>query len=68
MKCSDAVVLMLETAGVEIIFGLCGDTSLPLYESLDQLQSQMKHLVTRDERSAAYLADFQSDQRPCGRV
>lgn len=68
MKGSDTVVLMLEPAGVEIIFGLCGDTSLPLYESLDQLQSRMKHVVTCDERSAAYMAVFQSDQWPCGRV
>ncbi len=68
MKGSDAVVLILEPAGVEIIFGLCSDTRLPLYESLDQLQSRMKHVVTRDGRSAAYMAVFQSDQWPCGLV
>jgi len=33
MKGSQAVVRMLEQIGVEVVFGLCGDTSLPLYES-----------------------------------
>ena len=34
MRGSDALVKMLEQLSVEVIFGLCGDTSLPLYESL----------------------------------
>lgn len=34
MRGSYALVQMLEQEGVEVIFGLCGDTSLPLYESL----------------------------------
>ena len=31
---ADAVVEMLKAHGVEVIFGLCGDTSLPLYDAL----------------------------------
>src|SRR5690242_19975450 len=38
---AEAFVRMLQGHGVKHIFGLCGDTSLPLY----------------DERSAAYMAD-----------
>jgi acetolactate synthase-1/2/3 large subunit len=34
MRGSDALVQMMEQVSVEVIFGLCGDTSLPLYESL----------------------------------
>lgn len=34
MRGSDAFVQMMEQVSVEVIFGLCGDTSLPLYESL----------------------------------
>src|SRR4026207_2168576 len=30
---ADAVVEMLKAHGVEVIFGLCGDTSLPLYDA-----------------------------------
>jgi acetolactate synthase-1/2/3 large subunit len=39
------------------VFGLCGDTSLPFYKSLFNSKSGLKHILTRDERSAAYMAD-----------
>src|SRR2546421_12640104 len=50
-----AVVEMLRGHGVEIVFGLCGDTSLPLYDALRG--SALRHILTRDERHAAYMAD-----------
>src|SRR3954454_2005584 len=53
---ADAVVEMLKAHGVEVIFGLCGDTSLPLYDALARSGS-IRHILTRDERSAAYMAD-----------
>jgi len=53
---ADAVVEMLKAHGVEVIFGLCGDTSLPLYDALARSGS-IRHLLTRDERHAAYMAD-----------
>ena len=46
-----------EPHGVEIIFGLCGDTSLPFYDALARLPHGMRHILARDERSAAYMAD-----------
>src|SRR3954465_6557978 len=48
---------MLKSHGVEIVFGLCGDTSLPLYDALARLPHNIKHVLTRDERHAAYMAD-----------
>src|SRR5712671_7034167 len=54
---AEAVVEMLKAHGVEVIFGLCGDTSLPLYDALARLGHGMKHVLTRDERHAAYMAD-----------
>jgi acetolactate synthase I/II/III large subunit len=54
---AEAAVGMLKANGVEIIFGLCGDTSLPLYDALARLPHGMKHVLTRDERHAAYKAD-----------
>jgi acetolactate synthase-1/2/3 large subunit len=54
---AEAVVEMLEAHGVEVIFGLCGDTSLPLYDALHRLPHGMRHVLTRDERHAAYMAD-----------
>ena len=52
---AEAVVEMLQAHGVEVIFGLCGDTSLPLYDALRE--SGLRHILTRDERHAAYMAD-----------
>ena len=54
---AEAVVEMLKAHGVEILFGLCGDTSLPFYDALARLPHGMRHILTRDERSAAYMAD-----------
>lgn len=57
MNGADAMVRMLQHNGVKHIFGLCGDTSLPFYDSLARLDHGMDHILTRDERSAAYMAD-----------
>jgi acetolactate synthase-1/2/3 large subunit len=54
---AEAMVRMLEAHEVKHIFGLCGDTSLPLYDALATLDHGMQHILTRDERSAAYMAD-----------
>ena len=63
---AEAAVRMLELHGVRHIFGLCGDTSLPFYDALARLDHGMTHLLTRDERSAAYMADGYA--RVSGRV
>ncbi|MGZ8532818.1 MAG: thiamine pyrophosphate-binding protein [Candidatus Binatia bacterium] len=57
---------MLKLHGVEFIFGLCGDTSLPFYDALARLPHGMRHILARDERSAAYMADGYA--RVCGKV
>jgi acetolactate synthase I/II/III large subunit len=54
---ADAVVRLLQQHGVRHIFGLCGDTSLPLYDSLARLDHGIEHILTRDERHAGYMAD-----------
>jgi acetolactate synthase-1/2/3 large subunit len=64
MSGAEAAVAMLRLHGVEIVFGLCGDTSLPLYDALRA--SSLKHVLTRDERHAAYMADGYA--RVSGRV
>ena len=48
---------MLQQHSVKHIFGLCGDTSLPFYDALARLDHGMEHILTRDERHAAYMAD-----------
>src|SRR5215472_9518036 len=54
---AEALVRLLQLHGVKYIFGLCGDTSLPFYDALYRLDHGMTHVLTRDERSAAYMAD-----------
>ena len=51
------MVRMLEAHGVKHIFGLCGDTTLPFYDALYRLEHKIDHILTRDERSASYMAD-----------
>lgn len=63
---AEAAVEMLKAHGVEVIFGLCGDTSLPFYDALARLPHGMRHVLTRDERHAAYMADGYA--RVSGRV
>ena len=54
---AQAMVRSLEAHGVRHIFGLCGDTTLPFYDAMHQLDHAITHVLTRDERSAAYMAD-----------
>ena len=63
---AEAVVRILQGFDVEVVFGLCGDTSLPLYDALARLDHGIVHVLTRDERSAAYMADAYA--RLSGRV
>ncbi len=57
MTGAEAMVRMLQAYGVRHVFGLCGDTTLPLYDALHRLDHGIAHLLTRDERHAAYMAD-----------
>ncbi len=54
---AEAMVRMLEAHGVRHMFGLCGDTTLPLYDALARMDHGITHFLTRDERHAAYMAD-----------
>ena len=54
---AEALVRMLQLFKVKHVFGLCGDTSLPLYDAFARLDHGITHVLTRDERSAAYMAD-----------
>ncbi len=55
--CAEAFVNMLADYDVRYVFGVCGDTSLPYYDALCRLDHGITHVLARDERSAAYMAD-----------
>jgi acetolactate synthase-1/2/3 large subunit len=63
---AEAMVRMLQLHGVETIFGLCGDTTLPFYDALYRTGQGITHILTRDERHAGYMADCYA--RVTGRV
>ena len=65
MTGAEALVALLEELRVEVVFGLAGDTSLPLYDALSRA-ARIRHVLTRDERSASFMADAYA--RLSGRV
>ena len=54
---NQAVVKMLQAYGVKHVFGLPGDTSMALYEAFREAGHEITHILTRDERSASFMAD-----------
>ena len=55
MHGAEILVKMLETQGVEVLFGLPGDTTMAFYDALRD--STIRHVLGRDERSTGYMAD-----------
>lgn len=54
---AQAMVRMLQAHDVKHMFGLCGDTTLPFYDAMAQMDHGITHFLTRDERHAGYMAD-----------
>lgn len=57
MNGAEALVETLVQYDVEVMFGVSGDTSIGLYEALYAQKEQISHVMARDERSAAFMAD-----------
>jgi acetolactate synthase-1/2/3 large subunit len=57
MNGAEALVEMLLGYDIEVIFGLSGDTSVDFYDALHAKSKRITHLMARDERSAAFMAD-----------
>lgn len=57
MNTAQILVEMLKAYGVEHIFGVPGDTSMVFYDALYGAQREITHILARDERSAAFMAD-----------
>lgn len=54
---AEALVQVLRDSGVRHIFGLPGDTGMAFYEALRAERDDIQHVMTRDERSASFMAD-----------
>src|SRR6478672_5131581 len=57
MNGAEALVEMLKAYNVEVIFGVPGDTTMPLYDALHAARGEIRHILARDERSAGFMAD-----------
>ena len=57
MNGARTIVEMLKRYQVEVLFGVPGDTSIKLYEALYDNQEHITHVLAKDERSAAFMAD-----------
>ena len=57
MNTAQVLVELLKEYKVEHIFGVPGDTTMPLYDALYAARGEITHIMTRDERSAAFMAD-----------
>ncbi|GAA1614977.1 thiamine pyrophosphate-binding protein [Actinoplanes couchii] len=54
---ADAIVDTLIAHGVTTMFGVPGDTGVILYDALHGRQDEIEHVLARDERHAASMAD-----------
>ena len=54
---SELLVETLITQGIETIFGVPGDTGVLIYDVLSRRTDEIRHVLARDERHAAYMAD-----------
>ncbi len=66
MQGARALVHVLIESGVEHIFGLPGDTGMAFYDALYEARDRITHILTRDERSASFMADVYA--RASGRL
>lgn len=51
------LVECLMAQGVKVIFGIPGNQLAPVYEALYHLQDKIRHILTRHESGAAFMAD-----------
>ena len=57
MRGADVLVEMLVGYGVDVVFGVPGDTNVPFYEALNEASDRIRHVMARDERSSGFMAD-----------
>ncbi len=54
---ADILVEALIRTGVRVLFGFPGDTGVALYDALGRRREHITHVLARDERAAASMAD-----------
>ena len=54
---ADLLVESLIGHGIEVIFGVPGDTGVNFYDALSARQGRIRHIMALDERHSGYMAD-----------
>ena len=57
MDSSEILVKSLIAYDVKHIFGVPGEIGLPIYDAIQAKEPQITHIMARDERGAAFMAD-----------
>jgi acetolactate synthase I/II/III large subunit len=52
-----ALVRMLQTHGARVAFGIGGFQLLPYYDAMHDVRGQLEHMLVKDERDGAFMAD-----------
>ena len=52
-----ALVRMLQAHGARVAFGIGGFQLLPYYDALHDVRGQLEHILVKDERDGAFMAD-----------
>ena len=62
MQVGERLADLLVEYGVEYVFGVPGGQTLALYEGIKNSKGKIRHILTRDERTAIYAADAHARQ------
>jgi len=54
---AQTIVATLQAYGVEHVFGIPGDTSIPFYDALYEARGSIHHDMARDERGVSFMAE-----------
>jgi acetolactate synthase I/II/III large subunit len=57
MNGAELLARMLAAYDVKYVFGVPGDTNVSFYAALEEIGGAVRHVLTRDERNAGYMAD-----------
>ena len=54
---AEIVIEALKAQGVDLVFGYPGGATLPIYDALTKYQDKIRHVLTRHEQGAGFMAD-----------
>ncbi len=61
-KVGERLTELLIEYGVDVVFGVPGGQTLPLYEGIQKANGKIRHALVRDERTAVFAADAYARQ------